>query len=72
MKKVDFKLKDTGKEYWVTPVSTAANEICKHCKGVYMKSFLMQYHLLDNFIEFYNKLWKMHLIIEIDGVEIKT
>jgi len=62
--KVDFKLRDTGKEYWVKPISKTANEICKHYKGVFMQEFLMPYHLLDNFIKFYNEWWRTCLVIE--------
>ena len=45
-------------------VHTIKNEICKHYKGVFMEEFLMPYHLLDNFIKFYNKWWRTCLVIE--------
>lgn len=69
---IDFEMTDTGKEYWMKPISTKANEMCKHYKGVYMKEFLMPYHLLNHFVEFYNKWWRTRLVIVLNGKLVKT
>jgi len=61
---IDFRIEDTGKEYWLYSVSKIAKEICKQYKGVYMKAFLMCYSDFDRFIDYYSDLLNFSLITE--------